>query len=157
MERNNRRRITFENFKGGLKIVLAYTDIAIETLRFNLTGGDGYFFNNKNWLNLVQQAKDTYGQILDCYLNEGSSRGPFECEVVMVPLLRNLSELERIIQLGNNEMALTTLTAYSNHLAQLIQVPYENWTATFLNTHIFCKEDATYTVFVNTKCQQTLI
>ena len=112
MERNNRRRITFENFKGGLKIVLAFTDIAIETLRFNLTGGDGYFFNNKNWLNLVQQAKDTYGQILDCYLNESSSRGPFECEVVMVPLLRNLSELERIIQLGNNEMALTTLTAY---------------------------------------------
>ncbi len=53
MERNNRRRITFENFKGGLKIVLAYTNIAIETLRFNLAGGDGYFFNNKNWLNLV--------------------------------------------------------------------------------------------------------
>jgi hypothetical protein len=157
MERSKSGRITFENFKGGLKIVLAYTDIAIETLRFKLTGGNGFFYNNKNWLNLIQQAKDTYGQILDGYLNESSSRSLFECEAVMVPLLRNLSELERVIQLGNNEMALTTLIAYSNHLAQLIQVPYENWTATFLNTHIFCKQDATYTVFANTKRQQTLI
>jgi hypothetical protein len=157
MERNKNGRITFENFKGGLKIVLAYTDIAIETLRFNLSGNDGYFFNNKNWLSLVQQAKDTYGQILDCYLNETFGRCLFECEAVMVPLLRNLSELERIIQLGDNEMALIVLTSYSNHLAQLIQVPYENWTATFLSTHIFCQGGASYTVFYNTKCQQTLI
>jgi hypothetical protein len=47
MEQNNRRRIVFENFKGGLKIVLAYTNVAIETLCFNLNGHNGYFFNNK--------------------------------------------------------------------------------------------------------------
>ena len=74
MERNNRRRITFDNFKGGLKIVLAFTDIAIETLRFNLTGGDGYFFNNKNWLNLVQQAKDTYGPVSYTHLTLPTNR-----------------------------------------------------------------------------------
>jgi hypothetical protein len=124
-------------FKGGLKMLLCFTDTAIEILNDNMKGTIGLYYGLEAWGKFLQYYLAMFEKTLVQYKGQINSFGYAVAEKLSLPLMKDIGILMKLCNEGRTPQTLHKLRLYRHHIQYLLSKPSIEWTEEAMKVHIY--------------------
>jgi hypothetical protein len=124
-------------FKGGLKMLLCFTDTAIDILKDNMKGIIGLYYGLEPWGRFLQYYLAMFEKTLVLYKTQINAHGYTIAEKLSLPLMKDIVILIDMCKEGRTPHTLHKLQIYKHHIQYLLSKHDSEWTEELMKVHVY--------------------